>query len=366
MAQNLRSVSVVFQAFTDKFEKSVDKAGNKMVGFGKKVVGAFAGFVAAKASMDKLSNSFERLDRLGKLSERLQMDPGTLRGLELAATQMGMSFEGVEKGVQRMARTIGEARQGITTGTTALKDIGMAAEDFDGKTIEDQFLIIADKIAAIEDPTRQAAVAFRIFGRQGQEMLNLLNQGSEGIKAFADEAERLGGPLSDEDLNVIEEANDAMDRLGKAFSGIFDQIAVRLAPALTMIADLMTELLVIGQEIFEAWDAIQGTVENIISDLFFDGMGKDIELGGKTTRERADLSQLAAIPAPAAQAEQKFNLRSFAEAADFQSEKAFNVLNPNRAGSVQNQQLSELKQIKDAVVKQADSQKVEIIKKDIR
>jgi len=364
MAQNLRSVSVVFQAFTDKFEKSVDKAGGKITGFGKKVVGAFAGFIAAKATLSAFSNQLSKLDRLGKLSDRLEIDPNTLRGLDLAATQMGTSFEVVDKGIQRMARTIGEAREGITTGTTALRELGLTVSDFDGMTIEQQFLSIADKIAAIQDPTRKAAVAFKIFGRQGQEMLNLLSQGSEGIKKFVEEAKELGGPISRDDLKQVEMANDAVDKMGRAWEGIIQQLAIEFAPLLQDMAEAMKELIGWVKEFGKAWKSVQGEIEDVITMLFFDGEGIDVKLGARDVTPTAppiqkEVAQQIAKPV-------EVNLKSFVDAAQAQSSRAFDILNPNRSTSVHSKIEKNTKETADAVQKLADQPGVKFIQEEIK
>ena len=204
MADKIKSVSVVFQAFTDKFEKKVDKAGNKMGGFVKKAVGFAAGFLAARGAVRKMTEAMGDLDKLGKLSDALEIDPSTLRGLDLAATQTGTSFEVMTKGIQRMVQTIGEARSGMSSGTLALDELGLSAKDFDGLDAEAQFMKMADAIAAIEDPAQKAAAANKLFGRSGKELLNVLNQGSAGLREFIKEAERVGGVITREDIRQVE------------------------------------------------------------------------------------------------------------------------------------------------------------------
>ena len=73
----VKSVSVVFQAFTDKFEKATQRAGNQMTNFAKRAAGIVGGFLAGRAAVGAFSKQMSELDRLGKLSDRMQIEPNT-------------------------------------------------------------------------------------------------------------------------------------------------------------------------------------------------------------------------------------------------------------------------------------------------
>ena len=355
MAGSVKSVSVVFQAFTDKFEKKVDKAGKKMGGFVKKAAGLAAGFVGARAAIRGLSNAMKDLDRIGKLSDSLAIDPTTLMGLDLAATQTGTSFEVMTKGIQRMVQTIGEARSGMSTGTLALKELGMGAKDFKGMNAEDAFMKMADGIAAIEDPAQKAAAANRLFGRSGKELLNILNQGSDGIRRYINEQKELSGPISIEDIRKIEEANDSMDKMRRAVDGIAQQVAIALAPSMTDILNLTKDLLKFSGKFKKVWSEIQDFMtttvlvftaelekaaaiwENLFGDLSFEEMQKELDaiekrLDGalKVILEDGSDGEGGGSELPVAIQP----TRGFAESVSFQSSKAFDILNPAKPNSM--------------------------------
>ena len=350
----VKSVSVVYQAFTDKFDKAVDRAGNKMSGFVKKAAGIAAGFIAARASINGVTNAMDKLDRLGKLSDQLEIDPNTLRGLDLAATQTGTSFETMTKGVQRLARTIGEARQGITTGTKALEDIGMAAEDFEGLSVEEQFLKAADAIAKIDDPTKKAAVATRLFGRSGQELLNVLNLGSEGIRNFVREAEELGGPISREDIARVEAANDAIDKMGRAWEGITQQLTIEFAPIIESIADGLRELGQLTRGIADEWKNAQNALTDFFTEWVYFGEGKNVQLGERKKKPPKKPIIEETKENVVKEVVKQFSTQSFSAAITAQSSKAFDVLNPNR-NTVQKQQLETQKNIEKNTAAVADA-----------
>ena len=237
------NISVVFQAFTEKFERKTAKAGKSVDRFGKKMLKIGASLLAVRAIFNKFKESLAQLDKLGKLSDSLDLDPDFLRGLDLAATQTGTSFDTMVKAIQRMSLTVGEARSGISSGTLALKELNLSADDFEGLDIEEQFLKVADSIAAISDPTMQAAAANKFFGRSYKEILNVLEGGSAAIKKFVQEAQELGGPISREDIKRVERANDALDKMSRTWDAIFQQIAIEFAPELEDLAMIMKDLI---------------------------------------------------------------------------------------------------------------------------
>ncbi len=331
----VKSVSVVYQAFTDKFEKALDKTSGKMSGFVKKAAGIAAGFIAARATLGRFTKAMGDLDKLGKLSDSLEIDPNTLRGLDLAATQTGTSFEVMTKGIQRMVQTIGEARSGMSSGTLALKELGMTAEDFEGLNAEQQLMKMADAIAAIEDPAQKAAAANKLFGRSGKELLNVLNQGSAGMREFIKEAERVGGPLTRDDIRQVEMANDAMDKMGRTFDSIFQQLAIQLAPTIEKMADGLQEFLTLSNGIGAAWRNTEGWVQQVADAIY--GINEELKEQKpgtffKEALKKADKAIAKGMEKETSEIVQP--TRGFTSSAAFQSSRAFDILNPAKPNSI--------------------------------
>jgi len=328
-----RSVSVVFQAFTDKFTNKTKKAGTTIGGFAKKAVAIGGGFLAARAGLAQFRKAFEKLDEIGKLSDVLEVSPDFLRGLDLAATQTGSSFATAQKALSRFVRSVGEAKSGTGEGIQALEILNVQLKDIENLSTEDQFFKIANSIKSMEDPTLRAAAAAKLFGRSGQDLLNLFAEGEEGIKKFIEQQKELGGGgISRGDIRMIESANDSVDKMGRAWEGIIQQLSIQFAPLLDDMARGMTNLVKLAKDFGIEWKISQLALEDVISDVFFGGKGKDITLGLSTEGkgEEDKIQPLAIAPA---------SIKSFSEAARAGSSKAFDLLNPNTSNSVANQTL---------------------------
>jgi len=68
----------------------------------------------------------------------------------------------------------------------------VSVEDLAGLSPEQQFKLIADRLAEIEDPTPRAATAMDVFGRSGTKLLAMLSGGAAGIEELQEQARGLG------------------------------------------------------------------------------------------------------------------------------------------------------------------------------
>jgi hypothetical protein len=106
---------------------------------------------------------------------------------------------------------------------------------------------------------------------------------------------------------------------------------------------------------------VQGTMEMMFSDFVFGGEGRDIKLDVRAKIKASNTFN----PEVKAKKAQEVSLKSFTEASNFQSSKAFDIMNPNRSGSVQNDNLKQNKRTADATEKLADRDGVTFVQKEI-
>ncbi len=388
MASN---ISVVFQAFTDKFEKKTSKAGKSVAGFAKKAIAIGASFLVARAGVSKFTEAFAELSKLGELSKSLQVSPDFLRGLKIGAEEVGESFEKAQDIIKEFNIRIGEA-VGVGTGPAveALELIGIAVKDLEGLNPEEQFLKVADALSKIDNQQVKIFAAGDIFGGAGEDMLSLLEKGKKGIEDLKKKAQELGGPISREDLEKIARANIAIKNIGITFDGIIQQLAIKFAPALEDIATTMQKLLGFAKSFSAEWldmtnivltfqaevkgarVALDGTLGIIsveqmrkelkeISDTLAEqiainlgGDGDSKGTGGKGGTKFKDLTK-GITPD---------SIKSFAVAAQAQSSAAFDQLNPNKS-SIQKDQLAVQEKIEKNTAKIAEKKSTEITFKQV-
>ncbi len=220
-------------------EADLKKLGGKISGIGRSMATLAT---AAAAPLAGMTLSFASAgDNLDKMSKRTGVGVKALSELAFAAEQSGASLDSVEKGIRGMQRSLLNAEMGSKAATDALSALGLSVEDVSGMSPEDQFTMIADAIAGVEDPSKRAALSMQLFGRAGSELLPMMNENADGIAKLRQEANELGRTMTEEDAKAAADLTDAMNRVKSVLIGVKNQIGAALAPAMTYLADLISK-----------------------------------------------------------------------------------------------------------------------------
>lgn len=350
MASKVRSVSVVFQAFTDKFNKRLDESSNKAAGFGKKVLAGVGGFIAARATVGAFSSQMEKLTQLANTSTELKVSPQFLQGIDLATEQLGFSFDKAKDVIREFNIRLGEAKTGSGPAVNGLRLINMQIEDFNSMSPEEGFLKVADALSKIEDPQLQIFAAGELFGGAGEDMIGLLQQGEAGLQAFIDKAEELSGPISQEDLDKVLKANQAINELEASMGGFMQQLAIESAPIIESLVTVVTKLSQELKGLGKAWTATQKRLEAFfLAGQHMLGMLTDEEFAYALSLDdqREVRDQTVGNDTQKKTLGEKIkvqieNIQTFAESLRMGTSEAFRALNPSQQVDVQKKQLDEL------------------------
>ncbi len=223
---------------TTMMRASVQKLGRSLQWLG----GTFLGVAGAAGAMALIKRNLELMDSTAKLSDRLGIATEQLQGLRHAAELTGAGAGVLDSSLERMQRSIGQAATGSGAAAKTLEELGLPIQSLLRMDAGAQFHAIADAIASIESPAQRAAAAADIFGRGSTVLLNTLAEGSAGLRAMEQEAERLGKTFSRETAAQAEAANDAITRLKAGLAGAATTITGDLAPAIAALAEGMAEL----------------------------------------------------------------------------------------------------------------------------
>jgi len=244
-----------------KMLAGLKKATNRLRAFGQSVgqIGQGMARISALAmapliAATKVFSSFG--DSVAKMAKRTGLSVEALSELRFAASQSGTDLETLEGSLKRMQRTVYDAGRGLSTATDALADLGVNYTDLANLKPEEQFKLLADRVAQVEDPTTKAALAMATFGRTGTDMLPMLNLGAKGIGDLQAEARRLGLTMSGKDAKAAEQFSDKLDRMGKVAKQAVFEVGAALAPALEAVFAAATKAL----QGVRAWVREQGAV----------------------------------------------------------------------------------------------------------
>lgn len=183
-------------------------------------------------------------DEMTKMSSRTGVAVEALSQLAYAANQSDVSTEALGAGLRGMARMLTDAAMGGAESTETLKQLGLTIEDLQGLAPEERFKLLADRLSEIEDPSQRAGMAMRVFGKSGEALIPMLEDGAAGIDALMKRADKLGLTMSGEDAKAATEFGDLLSDLIKIVKMAAFNVGAALAPALIDLAKRTIDILV--------------------------------------------------------------------------------------------------------------------------
>ena len=184
-------------------------------------------------------------DELANLAQKTGVSVEALSALTYVAQMSDTDLQGLVKGLQRLSVAMFDTQVQGEEGSAALKALGVSAVDASGqiRPTEQVLLDLADKFANMPDGADKAALAIKLFGKEGMSLIPLLNQGRAGITALMEEAERFGLVINSQTAQAAELLNDNLDRLRGMLEGVQRQIGAAVIP---ILADF-TEQVILAQ-----------------------------------------------------------------------------------------------------------------------
>lgn len=243
------------------------------------------GAVAAGALFG-IARVTNRLDELGDLADNLNISTRALQELRYTAEAAGGSAQGLDAVLLHLNRTISEARNGDNEAALKLfREMGVTMQML--RTMSpDQVLAQLSEFGSklpktTYNTTALGQAAQALLGRGGKSMLTFLTLGREGLKAYADEAQRAGAVVNDEAVKAFGEFNNVLNRTKESLFGAL-AVAIRPSlPALTSLLDHITRLTarnkdLIGTKLAGWFASIERALPSVIdgTERFFRFIGR--------------------------------------------------------------------------------------------
>jgi hypothetical protein len=183
-------------------------------------------------------------DQLDNMAQRTGVAVEELARLQYAAKLSDTSTEALGKGIGNLSKLMVGAAYGGAESGKLFERFGISLRNADGtmRSTTDVLYDLSDVFTAMPDGPEKTTLAMDIFGKKmGAELIPLLNQGSAGLRAMGDEAERLGLVLSKEQAKAAAEFNDNLDRLGQLSKSVAVSLGNALIPALNSMLSKLTD-----------------------------------------------------------------------------------------------------------------------------
>lgn len=239
----------------NRLATGVGYVGSKAVGAARalsKVAAPLAAITSAASigGMVALVENWSKFGQnLGFAATRIGVSAQSLHAWQGAARLGGASASAMTSGVQTLSDTITDTIGGRNPEALQyFRTLGIAFQNADGSArgVTEVLPEVADKIAAIKNPTLQARVAVALLGGAAEELLPFLRRGSAGLRDYTEAARRYG-VVNGAGVAAADKMRESQTKLSLAVEGLGYSIAERVAPQLGQLVDWMTNLIAVNR-----------------------------------------------------------------------------------------------------------------------
>ena len=238
----------------DKGSKVVKKFSSTATSALKKLAGPLA-IGAVVTGFTKLLNDTVKLgDQFHKLNLKLGVSVETLSKLKQVAKLNGVAFTTVTGSIERMQRRIGLAERGLGAAKKAFEELNIEISEMVNLSAEEQFLRLGEKIVAIENPTRRAALAFETFGMSGAQLLQMLPDLRKNL-------EKTGASITTQQSKDFAEYADNMAELGHTIEGMKVSVFGKIVKGINAITESIK--LSVVPELTDSLESLEKKLEKL-------------------------------------------------------------------------------------------------------
>jgi len=216
----------------------------KTSGLSKSLKGLATGFAVYKG-YQWIKGAVDATTSLAKSTAGLQritgLDTTQAAGWVSMAQERGIQSKQLNQSFISLAKNIQSAAAGSKTGKAAFAQLGLDASNLKVQDAQTQMGMLADSFKALPPGVDKASLAQKLFGRQAQAMLPILNQNAGSLNKQIDELGKSSG-MNDKNaksaINLVKQQRE----LEHAMMGVKVAVGTALTPVLVAATQVLTPL----------------------------------------------------------------------------------------------------------------------------
>ncbi len=225
-----------------KIGAAIGKAAARMRNFAL-IAGALT-FGAAIAGAYKLGralkDAFDLGGRLSDLSAQTGVAVDQLAILQQAFEDNGVAADSIGSVINKLQRSITDFGSGLSTQSRAFERLGITFDDIKNKSPLEQFKMVQNAIANMQDPTQKAATAMELFGRAGGDLMALFQDSGAIEKASVTMGS--SAEILRKNAEKFDRISDLLNRASVKFQGIILALAEVAAPKLLLALEQFNKM----------------------------------------------------------------------------------------------------------------------------
>lgn len=217
------------------------------------LVELYASWEAAKKLVELVNTTAELGEETLRTSIKLGISAEALQRLTYAADQTGTSADSLQAGLRSLVRNASAAADGSGELSVEFANLGVTITDASGqlKPAEQLMGEVADGLSKMENSTKRAATAVKLFGRGGLEMLPFLSEGSKKIRELTMETDKLGGVTGTDTLETYAKFIQTQKQLVFIWNNVKETLVKALLPAFQKTVETLRDWIEENYELFE-------------------------------------------------------------------------------------------------------------------
>ena len=234
------------QTTQENFNKKIAESREKLdsvkhsLSSGIKTAGKWAaatGAAAVTGIIKVAEEASEKLDTVDKMSQKIGVSRQTYQELDFVFSQFGTNVDGLKNGLKTLRSVMDTTAQGTSKNKTALEELGISAIDVSGnlRDSEDVMWEAFRTLQGMENQTKKARLATKLFGKAGLELMPMLNGSAGSVENLRKKAHKLGLVLDNETIDKGVEFKDTLDQTKRALSAVGTELGAAFMPALVRV-----------------------------------------------------------------------------------------------------------------------------------
>jgi hypothetical protein len=216
------------QRVADKFGREVGRAIGNVAG-ALLALGGTAGFAGL------VKGQIDAADAAGKMSQKIGVSTEALSAYMVAAQLSDVSNEQLQTGFQQLAKNQADFVAGTGEAADAFRALGISQAEVKALNGDNAklFDLVAGKLASFEDGANKTALAMKIFGRSGPELIPLIN----GLEETRKKAEQLNAIIDKDTSEAANRFNDNLTMVGISVRAMGLNVAKAVLPTLEKLSE---------------------------------------------------------------------------------------------------------------------------------
>lgn len=233
-------------AVADNVAAGASKVASATRGMSTAAAGALAGIGGMAYS------AVTTADDLNTLAKQSGFTTAELQKMKYAQDMIDVSMEDITSSAQKLKKNMGSESGGVAD---AFARLGVSVRDSNGEMRDstDVYWEVISALGQVANETERDQLAMTLLGKGADSLAGIIDDGGAALRAYGDDAERLGLILSQDTLDGLNQVNDKIDETKakaqatlavagaksvEALLPVIDQIVAMIANVLNWIGSL--------------------------------------------------------------------------------------------------------------------------------